>query len=370
MQKTFCTAALTGAALVVVSPAVLAHHPSGFTSSVTSGPIITNPGTTLDAGSIAAWLAFQYISFDELSDAVLERGAAKDQHVHSLSTIQSPSVGLTYGFTNRLMVSLQLPYVIRTGIREAEHHHAEASTEQHHGSEKEHDGANHNGAPVLDRGNSEGVGDLSVLGQYRFYGPTAEPQLSVLFGVKTPIGATDERDDEGELFETEFQPGSGSWDGLFGLAGTQSRGQWSFDGNILYILATEGAQQTDLGDRLQYNASVSYRILGGSHGNEDATAHEHHHEKPHPHGHTFDRKRGLAIDIAIEISGEWQAKQNIAGEIDPNSGGNVVFLSPGFRLTSNAWSGFVSIGLPVINDLNGVQSEPEYQLLSGLTAAF
>ena len=75
-------------------------------------------------------------------------------------------------------------------------------------------------------------------------------------------------------------------------------------------------------------------------------------------------------DIAIEISGEWQAKQNIAGEIDPNSGGNVVFLSPGFRLTSNAWSGFVSIGLPVINDLNGVQSEPEYQLLSGLTAAF
>lgn len=373
-MKKICTATLASAVLVATASAALAHHPSGVTSSGTSGPIITIPGTTLDAGSIAVWLAFEFTSFDELSDAVLERGAANEEHVHSLSSIESPSAGLAYGFTDRLMVSLQLPYVIRTGIREAEHHHSDASTEHHSGSEDEHGGTEHGIPPaeseVIDRGNSEGIGDLSVLGQYRFYGPTSGPQLSVLLGVKTPTGATDERDDEGALFETEFQPGSGSWDGIFGLAGTQSRGRWSFDGNVLYILATEGAQQTDLGDRLQYNGSVSYRILGGSYGYEDAETHEHHHRESHPHAHAVNGKRGLAIDVALELNGEWQAKQNIAGETDPNSGGNVMFLSPGFRFTSSGWSGFALIGLPIVNDLNGVQSEPEYRLLGGFTAAF
>jgi hypothetical protein len=40
------------------------------------------------------------------------------------------------------------------------------------------------------------------------------------------------------------------------------------------------------------------------------------------------------IDAVLELNGEWQAKQNISGETDPNSGGNVVFLSPGIRIAS------------------------------------
>ena len=49
------------------------------------------------------------------------------------------------------------------------------------------------------------------------------------------------------------------------------------------------------------------------------------------------------IDAVLELNGEWQAKQTISGETDPNSGGNVVFLSPGVRVASNRWSGFVSV---------------------------
>ena len=29
---------------------------------------------------------------------------------------------------------------------------------------------------------------------------------------------------------------------------------------------------------------------------------------------------GFAVDAVLEINGEWQAKQDIAGETDPNSG--------------------------------------------------
>jgi hypothetical protein len=98
--------------------------------------------------------------------------------------------------------------------------------------------------------------------------------------------------------------------------------------------------------------------------------HQHRHGvEDHHHEHQANGG-GFAIDAALEINGEWQAKQNIAGETDPNSGGNVVYFSPGLRLTSNAWSGFVSVGLPIINDLNGEQSEAEYRLIGGGSLSF
>lgn len=342
-----CCAAASVGFLLIGSSAAFSHHPSGISNSGTSGPILTIPGTTLMKGSVAAWLAFEHISFEELSDAVLEQGAAAHEHVHSLRSIESPAGGVAYGLTDRLMVSLQLPYVIRTGIREAEHQHIHGATEMVVNE-------------VIARGDSKGISDLSVLGQYRFTGKDSGPQASFLLGVKTPTGVTNERDDEGVLFETEFQPGSGSWDGLFGLALTQPLGRWSLDSNVLYTVATEGSQDTDLGDRFHYNGAVSYRLIGA--GSAGATGHHQEHQDIEGHHHE-DRARGnggFAVDAVLEINGEWQAKQDIAGEIDPNSGGNVVFLSPGVRLPSNAWSGFVSFGLPIVNDLNGEQSEPEY----------
>jgi hypothetical protein len=343
----------------------MAHHPSGVSGTGTSGPIVTIPATTLEQGAVNVWSVFEYIAFDELSDAVLRAAALNDQHVHSLASLESPMVGLSYGVTDRLMVSLQLPYVIRIGIREGEHEH-----EDEHEHEGEHDGHDHEAAmpEIIDRGTSEGIGDLAILGQYRFLGQSSGPQAALLFGVKTPTGATGERDDEGEVFETEFQPGSGSWDPLAGLALSQGMGRWSFDANLLYAIATEGAQQTDLGDRFHYNGAISYRLIGA--GNAVETLHEHRHGAEHHHtGHQADGG-GFSVDTTLELNGEWQAKETISGETDPNSGGNVIYLSPGLRLTSNAWSGFVSVGIPIVNDLNGEQSESEYRLIGGGALTF
>ena len=224
---------------------------------------------------------------------------------------------------------------------------------------------------TVDRGDTEGIGDLTLFGQYRFYGQDAGLQASLLTGIKTPTGETGERDDQGELFEAEFQPGSGSWDPMLGLALSQAQGRWSVDGNVLYTIATEGTQHTDLGDRFHYNGAVTYRLKGGdaeaSH--EAAMTHSHHHGQSHHHDHALS-PRGLVIDAVLELNGEWQAKQTISGETDPNSGGNVVFLSPGMRIASNRWSGFVTVGLPIINDLNGLQSEPTYRLFGGVLVGF
>ena len=323
---------------------------------------MTIPGTTLQKGASALSLVFEHISFDELSDAVLEAAAARDESAHSLATIESPALGYAYGVTDRLMVSFQLPYVVRTGIREAGGgHHSEGGEPDHEGGE---------GNETVDRGDASGIGDLTLFGQYRFYGQSTGLQASLLAGIKTPTGKTGERDDQGELFEAEFQPGSGSWDPKLGLALSQAQGRWSIASSILYTIATEGTQHTDLGDRFHYNGALSYRLKGGdavaSH--DEATPHAH--QGQEQHHNRAPSATGLLVDAVLELNGEWQAKQTISGATDPNSGGNVVYLSPGMRVTSNRWSGFASVGLPIINDLNGLQSEPTYRLFGGVLVGF
>jgi hypothetical protein len=340
--------------LLTASGPAFSHHPSGITSSGTSGPIITIPGTTLAKGASAVFFTFQHVSFDELSDAVLEAAAEADKDVHSLRSTETPSLGLAYGLTDRLMLLLQLPYVAQTDIREGEHH--DEGGHHHEGGEA--------GNEVVNLGDADGIGDLTLLGQYRFFGQDAGLQASLLAGVTAPTGKTDERDNEGVLFETEFQPGSGSWVGLVGLAVSKPLGRWSLDGNVLYTVATEGAQQTDLGDQFQYNGSLSYRVTGPAGEGEHKHAHAHDQADHDHHSH------GLTVDLVLELNGEWQAKENFAVITDPNSGGNVVYLSPGLRLSSNRLSGFVSFGVPIVNDLNGIQSEPTYRVVSGLVLAF
>ena len=113
-------------------------------------------------------------------------------------------------------LALRLPHVRRTNIREGHHEHV-------------HDVGDVN--TVEARGDSQGIGDLVLLAQGRFLNSVMTgTQAAILLGVKAPTGTTNQRDAQGLLFEAEFQPGSGSWDGLFGLAVTQRFGAWSLDG--------------------------------------------------------------------------------------------------------------------------------------------
>ena len=40
------------------------------------------------------------------------------------------------------------------------------------------------------------------------------------------------------------------------------------------------------------------------------------------------------------------------------------------RIASNRWSAFATVGIPIINDLNGLQSEPTYRLFGGVLVGF
>jgi hypothetical protein len=362
-KSTGCAAV---AVLAITALPAFAHHPTGVSSTSGAGPIATISATTLDQGHSSVGVFFEMVKVDAFSDAQLTALAGQHVHAHSLDAILAPAFVFAYGLTSDLTVSARLPVIIRQDIREGEHTHGGGGAVN----------------SVVERGDSSGIGDLTLLGQYRFFNNRAtRTEAALLFGVKAPTGETGVIDNTGERFEAEFQPGSGSWDALVGLAFTKRLSAWSFDANVLYQQINKGTQDTDLGDRFLYNAAVSYRVLGDAaastgrmnlgampdpmyHGGPKQRGAQHTHAEPPP------SPPGPALDLVLELNGEWHARQEIASVKNENSGGNVVYLSPGVRLSFDKWSGFASVGIPVINRTNGIQAEPDWRLLTGIAVNF
>ena len=347
------------ASTAIGAGAASAHHP-GVGGIGGAGGIFTIGAGTLDQGQFAFSAFVDYLRLKQLSDPTLLANVGKD--VHGLQTVESRALAFAYGITNNLTVSVRLPWVRRTGILEG----------------VQEDPADP--AMVRDRGNTSGFGDVTVLGQYRFLNnQVSGTQAAVLFGVKAPTGATNLVDPFGEIFEAEFQPGSGSWDGLFGTAFSQRlTPALSFHANILAIASGTGTQDANLGNRFLYNGALAYRLFGETASEphspdpRNAYAHAgHDHSRmvtkapitAAPHGH-------VALDALLEINGEWHDKQRTAGIVDPNSGGNTIFISPGLRLTVENWSTYMMVGIPVVNDYNGFQAMPTWRVLAGVSAVF
>jgi hypothetical protein len=325
-----------------------ADHPGFAGAAGTAGPIITLGADTLPAGKLAGGVRVSYAKPEHLSDAELAHRAGQHIHAHTTDYLLSPSASVAYGVADNFTVSLSLPYVRRDDLREGTHQHS--------------GGVAVNGVEEL--GSPSGIGDATLLGQYRLVGDEHDPwRVAVLAGVKLPTGATHERAPSGERLETEHQPGTGSWDPLIGAALSRRLGRVSVDANALYQFSTSGAQATTLGDRAQYNLAISFRVGGES-------PHEHHHthgEGPdeHAHGH------GPAVDLVLELNGEWEGRQKIGGVTKQESGGRVLYLSPGVRLSApEGWSASLSLGVPVAQRIRLSHPENDYRLIAGVARTF
>ncbi len=313
-----------------------AHHVTVATPASAAGPIITESADTLKKGAIAFSIQSQTENYDEFSNERLEGFAAAGiEGVHNTDAAYVASLAVQYGVTDDFSIGIVAPYVLRYGIREGELE----------------DGEGH--ADVL--GDVRGFGDLVINAKYRVLNRTQDGlSLAFLAGVKAPTGETRESTDGHGLFEAEFQPGSGSWDPHFGIAAGGNVGPFSVDGNVRYTVATEGVQETDLGDNFAYNLGVSYRIGKGAHTHDDGTFERHH-----------------ALDLVVELNGEWGERERIGPELDPHSGGTQLFVSPGLRYSSPmGWNSFLSVGFPVYEDLNGIQNDTDVRATFGIGASF
>jgi len=324
--------------------AVADHGSLGFGLG-TASPIITGTGITLPKGTWAVGERMQFINYDTASDAKLTDLATANpdgdprNDVHSVSSLMNPSLFAAYGVTDRLTIGVMLPYQLRSNVRSPDE-----------------------GDPTIVNklGNSSGIGDTTIFAEQNVYRSADNLRyLSLIAGVKTPTGANNVKSSLGAPFEPHHQPGSGSWDPMFGMAFTQGIGRFSFDTSHMYMISTAGTRDTVghstvQGNVFNYNVALSY-ALGGS----------------QVRSGLFSSSNESRFTFVTEFNGERREHQRAGGQSDPNSASNVVYISPGIRYAGGRnWNFGVSIGTPIVHDMKGYQDPPNYRIIQRFVYVF
>ena len=312
-----------------------AHHGcEGFNGVGIAGPIVTTPAYTLLKGTKYINTISDYTSFNTFPDKKLIELDKRHEHIHDTSNLLIQSLGAGYGLTDNLTIGLRIPYVFRFGIKDI------------------HD------TNVGKGGNSIGIGDITFFSQYRFLkNEKHNIHAALLTGLKIPSGVRRTKSNNEEIFEPDEQPGSGSWDPFVGLALSKKLKYFSLDTNGLYKFSTNGSQGSNLKEQVNYNLAISHRLI-----NEGYLSF---HKKK-------ISKKDFCMDLIVEANGIWSQKPNtFHGFIDENHGGNIIYLSPGFRVTfDKKWIWTTSAGLPTIESLNGRQRAPHIRLITGIAKVF
>ena len=226
-----------------------------------------------------------------------------------------------YGFSRNFDAYLSVPFVHRSSIQVED--------------------ANH-----LGRGEHVfGVGDLRLIGKYRFW--EAGVSAALLAGVKAPTGKNSARDQSGAKFGPELQLGSGAWDLSTGLAVSRSFQQhWTLASAVQYTYRGEGAQDEKLGDVFRHDLGISYALKPlGTHPN---------------------------ISVVLEVETQWLNRDH-SRDSDKvlDSGGTTVLISPGLSIDlTRSMAAFVGVPIPVHQDLGGAHQKLGYEIISGVAWHF
>ena len=290
------------------------------------GGVLTQSGETLKPGRFSVELREDLTEFEHLSQAQIEAKAARAGGIDLLDRSFLSSVGLSYGVVENFQVGLTLGYYNAVNARDAEFDSATGDTE-------------------MSTLNPDGLTDLWLSGKYRFYrGPLG--QFAVFGGVKFPTGRFDVKNSAGERVEPSATAGSGSYDGMLGLAYSRFlTSRITLDSSVQYTLRTE-AEHFRLGDRIDAGLAFAYRITG------DIQA--------FPQVHAFAEANVRSL-----------FKSQEDGVSDSNTGGTALFLTPGVRVFFTRNIAFtVSAPLPAAQDLNGEQLKTSFKVNGALTFLF
>ncbi|MCW8193792.1 hypothetical protein F6455_03200 [Proteobacteria bacterium 005FR1] len=305
--------------LLLLPALTFADHPIGIFGPTTGGPVVTPTAQTLPQGQWGVGVNGQYRRFDDRSRRQLLAQAGEEGHVHALDFLSSGSVALSYGVRDDLTFSLSLPYVRRENILEAHLH-------------GDHGGGFH------ELGDASGLGDAAAAVYWRPWESDTGLKTALSVGIFLPTGEDDQLNAEGERLETEFQPGSGAWRPFVGVITSWNGERIAWHSNLRYTLANEGAQDTELGDKIDYGLALVYRLNG---------ADEEHAHGPGVSGHRHHGSSSLNWDALLEFTGEYTHGQTIDG-ITEDDFENIIYLAPGLRLSGiGGWTTALSLGVPV-----------------------
>lgn len=295
-------------AIIFTATIARADHGPGTSGS----GFTTLTAETLKPGQFSSSFQFDWTEFDGLGGDI--------EGVDLLDRSFLSTLNIAYGVAENFQLGLTYGYYAAEGNRELE------------------DGETVTFDP-------DGFTDLWLTGKYRFYqGPVG--QLALIGGVKAPTGDSSLTNTEGEQVEPSATAGTGAWDGLAGLAYTVPlSAALTLDASALYTFRGERYGYR-LGNRLDLGTSLAWRVCG-------------------------DAKTFPQVSLVAEATLRHIAKSEEEGERDTNTGGTVLFLSPGVKVSfTEKIAGSIGIQLPVMQDLNGRQVETQFRLITGGSIAF
>ena len=218
---------------------------------------------------------------------------------------------LVYGATSQTTLFGILPYIFK-------------SVERDSGGLREEDRTN-------------GFGDLTFLLRQTVYARDAvqrTSRLGLIGGLEIPVGSED------------FS--SHSTDFVLGGVYTLQTGRHEFDADLLYKVNTE-ARDLDLGEELQYDLAYELRLFPW--------------QWP-------ERGTPSQLYAVIEANGRSIERARSNGMELDDTGGTVVFLSPGIQWVTQRVIYEASLQVPVIQNLNGSQVETDFVATAGVRIQF
>lgn len=261
---------------------------------ILEGETIYEHGTLLSVSELYRYYGTTYSGSRRVSDP-LDR--FREDHRITLAA--------NYGLLPALQLSLLAPYVIRHGDVDV-----------------------------------DGIGDLEFFAKYRAWKRDwhlGSFNWSLVAGMQMPTGSTSERDD-GVRIASEFQPGSGSVDGVFATAGTLEIDRWKITLLMLYQLNGVGAHHYTFGDVFAAELILRRRLI----------------VEPFP-GPLF------AAELAIQWRQE-EAHEQRSTRV-PDTGEERLMLRPTLLLYPRAWWGVEAWGeIPVYRHARGTQLVLDYGL--------
>jgi hypothetical protein len=182
-----------------------------------------------------------------------------------------------------------------------------------------------------------GAGDLELLAKYRLLRRNTRDTtfgLATTLQLSAPTGA--------EPFTSE------TWDIQPGVYGSFRRGLWATDFSTAYRLSGFAGERDDgreIGDRLELDWAAARQFLMG--GAADTT-----------------------LAPVLEMSYRDAASDRLFGQPFPNSGEEVLYVSPGVKYTRSSLILEALVQVPVWQDQNGSQVERGTGFLMGLRRLF
>ncbi|MCZ6499285.1 MAG: transporter [Gammaproteobacteria bacterium] len=194
------------------------------------------------------------------------------------------------------------------------------------------------------RRSSEGIGDLTIFGRYTLFqrdGIGRTLRLGAIAGIKAPTGDDDESDALGRL-PIPLQSGTGSWDSFVGIVVSYETLQGGLHSQLTYQAKT-AANNFEAGDVSRLDVSWQRRVWPTV-------------LKPNSNAFVYG---------VLEANIIHSQKSTVSGQVNNDSGGTTVFITPGIQYVSKKLILEAAVQIPVYQGLNGTALENDYIFSTG-----